>query len=108
MVLLPQGADQTWNGPQCAKRFAFAATIDVSATHSGPDEPSPCLPSATSTWYALQLDRTARLIVDLAPEGLGHVRFTTGGTEAVEHAVRMARLSDFDFYQRVRDKFGLR
>ena len=34
----------------------------------------------------------ARLIVDLAPEGLGHVLFTTGGTEAVEHAVRMARL----------------
>ncbi|SLK12411.1 aspartate aminotransferase family protein [Arthrobacter sp. P2b] len=34
----------------------------------------------------------ARLIVEVAPEGLGHVLFTTGGTEAVEHAVRMARL----------------
>src|SRR5687768_1387246 len=34
----------------------------------------------------------ARLIVDVAPEGLGHVLFTTGGTEAIEHAVRMARL----------------
>jgi taurine--2-oxoglutarate transaminase len=34
----------------------------------------------------------ARLIVELAPEGLGHVLFTTGGTEAIEHAVRMARL----------------
>ncbi|HYJ69681.1 MAG TPA: aspartate aminotransferase family protein [Nocardioidaceae bacterium] len=34
----------------------------------------------------------ARLIVDVAPAGLGHVLFTTGGTEAIEHAVRMARL----------------
>jgi taurine--2-oxoglutarate transaminase len=34
----------------------------------------------------------ARLIVRVAPGGLGHVLFTTGGTEAIEHAVRMARL----------------
>jgi taurine--2-oxoglutarate transaminase len=34
----------------------------------------------------------ARLIVEVAPKGLGHVLFTTGGTEAIEHAVRMARL----------------
>ena len=34
----------------------------------------------------------ARLVVDVAPQGLGHVLFTTGGTEAIEHAVRMARL----------------
>jgi taurine---2-oxoglutarate transaminase len=34
----------------------------------------------------------ARRIVEVAPEGLGHVLFTTGGTEAIEHAVRMARL----------------
>ncbi|WLQ07033.1 aspartate aminotransferase family protein [Arthrobacter oryzae] len=34
----------------------------------------------------------ARLIVQVAPQGLGHVLFTTGGTEAIEHAVRMARL----------------
>jgi taurine--2-oxoglutarate transaminase len=33
----------------------------------------------------------ARLIIAVAPEGLGHVLFTTGGTEAIEHAVRMAR-----------------
>jgi taurine--2-oxoglutarate transaminase len=34
----------------------------------------------------------ARLIVEVAPENLGHVLFTTGGTEGIEHAVRMARL----------------
>ncbi|SEF18753.1 aspartate aminotransferase family protein [Jiangella alba] len=34
----------------------------------------------------------ARLIAGLAPEGLDHVFFTNGGAEAVEHAVRMARL----------------
>ena len=32
------------------------------------------------------------MIVEVAPDGLGHVLFTTGGTEAIEHAVRMARL----------------
>src|SRR4026209_272892 len=34
----------------------------------------------------------ARMIVEVAPNGLGHVLFTTGGTEAIEHAVRMARV----------------
>ena len=34
----------------------------------------------------------ARLIIEVAPEGLEHVLFTTGGSEAIEHAVRMSRL----------------
>jgi taurine--2-oxoglutarate transaminase len=34
----------------------------------------------------------ARMITERAPEGFSHVFFTNGGTEAVEHAVRMARL----------------
>ena len=34
----------------------------------------------------------ARLIAEIAPAGLEHVFFTNGGAEAVEHAVRMARL----------------
>jgi taurine--2-oxoglutarate transaminase len=34
----------------------------------------------------------AQMIVEVAPPGLGHVLFTTGGTEAIEHAVRMARV----------------
>lgn len=34
----------------------------------------------------------ARMIIEVAPDGLGHVLFTTGGTEAIEHAVRMARM----------------
>src|SRR5271165_2731100 len=34
----------------------------------------------------------ARLICELAPPLLDHVFFTNGGAEAVEHAVRMARL----------------
>ncbi|MET0236207.1 MAG: aspartate aminotransferase family protein [Kibdelosporangium sp.] len=36
--------------------------------------------------------RLARRIVELAPPGMQRVFFTNGGTEAVEHAVRMARL----------------
>jgi taurine--2-oxoglutarate transaminase len=34
----------------------------------------------------------AHLIAGIAPEGLEHVFFTNGGAEAIEHAVRMARL----------------
>jgi taurine---2-oxoglutarate transaminase len=34
----------------------------------------------------------ARMICQLAPEGLNKVFFTNAGTEAVEHATRMARL----------------
>jgi len=34
----------------------------------------------------------AQLIVSHAPDSFSHVFFTNGGTEAVEHAVRMARL----------------
>src|SRR4029453_14131509 len=35
----------------------------------------------------------ARLIAEVAPGDLSHVFFTNGGTEANEHAVRMARLT---------------
>lgn len=34
----------------------------------------------------------ARLLAEIAPGDLDHVFFTTGGAEAIEHAVRMARL----------------
>ncbi|AGF71091.1 aspartate aminotransferase family protein [Corynebacterium halotolerans] len=34
----------------------------------------------------------ARLIAGVAPEGMNHVFFTNGGAEAVENAVRMARI----------------
>ena len=44
----------------------FAQTIDVSERTSRPDEPSPCLPSATSVWYALRPESAGRLVVDLA------------------------------------------
>lgn len=39
-----------------------------------------------------QRSRAAQLIASHAPAGLEHVLFTNGGTDAVEHAVRMARL----------------
>lgn len=43
-------------------------------------------------WASDVRGEAARLIVDVAPEGLGHVLFTSSGTEAIEHAVRIARL----------------
>lgn len=43
----------------------FAQTIDVSQRSSRPGEPSPCLPSATSVWYAVHPAGLGRLVVDL-------------------------------------------
>jgi taurine--2-oxoglutarate transaminase len=39
-----------------------------------------------------QRSEAARLVAELAPAGMEKVFFTNGGAEAVEHAVRMARL----------------
>ena len=39
-----------------------------------------------------QRSEAARLIAELAPPGLDHIFFTNGGADAIEHAVRMARL----------------
>jgi taurine--2-oxoglutarate transaminase len=44
------------------------------------------------TWASDVRGEAAKLIVDVAPAGLNHVMFTSGGTEAIEHAARMARL----------------
>ena len=52
--------------PDPIESLPFADTIDVSDTTAGPDEPSPCLPSATSTWYVLRPERAGTLVVDLA------------------------------------------
>jgi hypothetical protein len=41
----------------------FAQTIDVSARTARADEPSPCLPSATSVWYSVRPGNASRLVV---------------------------------------------
>jgi taurine---2-oxoglutarate transaminase len=43
-------------------------------------------------WASDVRGEAAKLVVDVAPAGLNHVMFTTGGTEAIEHATRMARV----------------
>ena len=43
-------------------------------------------------WVSDVRGEAARMIVDVAPGGLNHVMFTNGGTEAIEHATRMARV----------------
>jgi taurine--2-oxoglutarate transaminase len=43
-------------------------------------------------WVSDVRGEAARAIVDVAPAGLTHVMFTNGGTEAIEHATRMARV----------------
>lgn len=44
------------------------------------------------TWASDVRGEAAKMIVDVAPAGCNHVMFTNGGTEAIEHATRMARL----------------
>ena len=46
--------------------FPFADTVEVSEERAKPGEPSPCLPSATSVWYALRAEQAGTLVVDLA------------------------------------------
>jgi hypothetical protein len=46
--------------------FPFAHTIDVSDADSEPSEPSPCLPTARSVWFALHPPTAGTLVVDLA------------------------------------------
>ena len=43
-------------------------------------------------WASDVRGEAAKMIVDVAPAGLNHVMFTNGGTEAIEHATRMARV----------------
>lgn len=52
--------------PVPIESLPFADTIDVSETTARPNEPSPCLPTATSTWYVLRPERAGTLVVDLA------------------------------------------
>jgi hypothetical protein len=46
--------------------FPVAHTIDVAEQKTEPGEPSPCVPSATSVWYALRPEQAGTLVVDLA------------------------------------------
>jgi taurine---2-oxoglutarate transaminase len=43
-------------------------------------------------WASDVRGEAARAIIDVAPAGLSRVMFTNGGTEAIEHATRMARV----------------
>ena len=46
--------------------FPYVDTFDVEDATFDPDEPSSCLPTAVSVWYALDPPRTGRLVLDLA------------------------------------------
>jgi taurine--2-oxoglutarate transaminase len=44
------------------------------------------------SWASDVRGEAAKMIIDVAPAGLDHVMFTSGGTEGIEHATRMARV----------------
>lgn len=56
----------TLEDPVPITSLPYAQTIDVSERSARPDEPSPCLPTATSVWYVLEPTGAGRLVVDLA------------------------------------------
>ena len=55
----------TLSEPVPIPSLPFAQTIDVSERTARADEPSPCLPSATSVWYSVRPGSAGRLVVDL-------------------------------------------
>jgi hypothetical protein len=64
--MLEQKAPGRFARPLPVMSFPFVATMDVEEASADPDEPSPCLPTATSVWYALHPGRPGKVIVDLA------------------------------------------
>ncbi len=56
----------TLDEPVPIPTLPFAQTIDVADRTARPSEPSPCLPSATSVWYAVRPGAAGTLVVDLA------------------------------------------
>lgn len=52
--------------PVPMRSFPFAHTIDLSDAASDPNEPSPCLPTARSVWFALRPPTAGTLVVDLS------------------------------------------
>ena len=52
--------------PLLVTSFPFAAAVDVDEASAEPEEPSPCLPTSTSVWYALRPGRPGTVVVDLA------------------------------------------
>ena len=71
----------------------FAQTIDVSGRTARPDEPSPCLPSAASVWYALPPGLIGALVVDLTgstpPDPVVRVYRVAGPTLRVADVPRL-------------------
>ena len=52
--------------PLPIESFPFVGAMDVDEVRSDPDEPSPCLPTASSCWLEVRPDRPGTLLVDLA------------------------------------------
>ena len=64
--MLEQKASGRLVRPLLVTSFPFAAAVDVDEASAEPDEPSPCLPTASSVWYALRPGRRGTVVVDLA------------------------------------------
>jgi hypothetical protein len=66
MTRLERRAGGTLQDPLPIASLPFVETIDIEDGAVGPDEPSPCLRTATAAWYLIHPTRAGRLLIDLA------------------------------------------
>lgn len=66
MTDLDTTAVGTLDAPIPIRTLPFADTIEVARRPWRPHEPSPCVPTATSVWYAVTPADAGRLVLDLA------------------------------------------
>ncbi|RDI50876.1 aspartate aminotransferase family protein [Nocardia mexicana] len=93
------GAEGSWFWDATGKRYLDFSSqlVNVNIGHQHPDVVEAIVAQAKSlttispTVGNEARSELARLIVERAPGDLNRVLFTTGGAEAVEHAVRLAR-----------------
>ncbi|MFI9503107.1 aspartate aminotransferase family protein [Nocardia sp. NPDC052566] len=93
------GAEGSWFWDDTGKRYLDFSSqlVNVNIGHQHPDliaaivEQAQKLTTISPTVGNEARSELARLIVERAPGELNRILFTTGGAEAVEHAVRLAR-----------------
>ncbi len=93
------GASGSWFWEESGKRYLDFSSqlVNVNIGHQHPDivaaivDQAQKLTTISPTVGNEARSELARLIVERAPGELNRILFTTGGAEAVEHAVRLAR-----------------
>src|SRR3954452_16333159 len=95
------GGDRAWFWDEAGTRYLDFSSqlVNLNLGHQHPrvvaaiQEQAAQLCTIAPSFANPTRSEAARLIAEVAPGDLSHVFFTNGGTEANEHAVKMARLT---------------